>query len=463
MRIIHTSDWHLGQHFYGKSRANEHKKFLYWLLEQIKVHNIDAVIVAGDIFDTGTPPSYAREMYFDFIVNIHQLNCQLVVLAGNHDSVAMLSESKQLLASLSTQVIANVTDASESKIISQQVFPLFDHQGQAQAIICAIPFIRPRDVIKSQAGQSASEKQQSLQQAISDHYQHLYDHALLLSTELLSNKQLSKETLSTDRAVDSIKVQRLPIIATGHLTTIGASVSDSVRDIYIGSLDAFPANAFPKFDYIALGHIHRPQKVLKSGHIRYCGSPIPLSFDELKQDKQIVMLEFISNNNQTTVPKITEIKVPRFQAMAMIKSSVENLAKDIKSEVEQQFGLELNDMNQNEGQPKKLEERIWCDIEIESAGYLQDLTARINQIIEDLPVEVLLVRRSKKSRELMPASQKKITLNELTLEDVFETRMAQENWQTEDEIARKKRMSILFKQAIEQVKSSTPESDEASA
>jgi len=463
MRIIHTSDWHLGQHFYGKSRANEHKKFLYWLLEQIKVHNIDAVIVAGDIFDTGTPPSYAREMYFDFIVNIHQLNCQLVVLAGNHDSVAMLSESKQLLASLSTQVIANVTDASESKIISQQVFPLFDHQGQAQAIICAIPFIRPRDVIKSQAGQSASEKQQSLQQAISDHYQHLYDHALLLSTELLSNKQLSKETLSTDRAVDSIKVQRLPIIATGHLTTIGASVSDSVRDIYIGSLDAFPANAFPKFDYIALGHIHRPQKVLKSGHIRYCGSPIPLSFDELKQDKQIVMLEFISNNNQTTVPKITEIKVPRFQAMAMIKSSVENLAKDIKSEVEQQFGLELNDMNQNEGQPKKLEERVWCDIEIESAGYLQDLTARINQIIEDLPVEVLLVRRSKKSRELMPASQKKITLNELTLEDVFETRMAQENWQTEDEIARKKRMSILFKQVIEQVKSSTPESDEASA
>jgi len=463
MRIIHTSDWHLGQHFYGKSRANEHKKFLYWLLEQIKVHNIDAVIVAGDIFDTGTPPSYAREMYFDFIVNIHQLNCQLVVLAGNHDSVAMLSESKQLLASLSTQVIANVTDASESKNISQQVFPLFDHQGQAQAIICAIPFIRPRDVIKSQAGQSASEKQQSLQQAISDHYQHLYDHALLLSTELLSNKQLSKETLSTDRAVDSIKVQRLPIIATGHLTTIGASVSDSVRDIYIGSLDAFPANAFPKFDYIALGHIHRPQKVLKSGHIRYCGSPIPLSFDELKQDKQIVMLEFISNNNQTTVPKITEIKVPRFQAMAMIKSSVENLAKDIKSEVEQQFGLELNDMNQNEGQPKKLEERIWCDIEIESAGYLQDLTARVNQIIEDLPVEVLLVRRSKKSRELMPASQKKITLNELTLEDVFETRMAQENWQTEDEIARKKRMSILFKQAIEQVKSSTPESDEASA
>jgi len=468
MRIIHTSDWHLGQHFYGKSRANEHKKFLSWLLEQISVHNIDVVIVAGDIFDTGTPPSYAREMYFDFIVNIHQLNCQLVVLAGNHDSVAMLGESKQLLASLSTQVVANVTEVSEGRNISQQVFPLLNQQGQVQAIICAIPFIRPRDIIKSQAGQSASEKQQSLQQAISDHYQHLYDHALLLSTKLLSKKPLStklgsKESQSTDRAIDSIETKRLPIIATGHLTTIGASVSDSVRDIYIGSLDAFPANAFPKFDYIALGHIHRPQKVLKSGHIRYCGSPIPLSFDELKQDKQIVMLEFFPIDGQTTVPKITEIKVPRFQAMAMIKSSVESLAKDIKAEVEQQLGLDSKGINLNEGGIRKREEKIWCDIEIESAGYLQDLTARINKIIEDLPVEVLLIRRSKKSRDLMPANAKKITLNELTLEDVFETRMAQENWQTEDEIARKKRMSILFQQAIEQVKNSTPDSDEVTA
>ena len=92
-RILHTSDWHLGQNFYGKSRANEHQRFLNWLLEQVNEHDIDAVIVAGDIFDTGTPPSYAREMYFDFVVNMHEKNCQLIILAGNHDSVAMLGES----------------------------------------------------------------------------------------------------------------------------------------------------------------------------------------------------------------------------------------------------------------------------------------------------------------------------------------------------------------------------------
>ena len=112
MRIIHTSDWHLGQYFYGKSRANEHQQFLTWLLTQVTEHQIDAIIVAGDIFDTSTPPSYAREMYFEFIAKLQGTNCQLIILAGNHDSVAMLAESKTVLASLSTRVITQVIPAS---------------------------------------------------------------------------------------------------------------------------------------------------------------------------------------------------------------------------------------------------------------------------------------------------------------------------------------------------------------
>ncbi|MFQ3276523.1 MAG: exonuclease SbcD, partial [Colwellia sp.] len=115
MRIIHTSDWHLGQYFYGKSRANEHQQFLTWLLAQVTIHNIEAIIVAGDIFDTSTPPSYAREMYFDFIAKLHLTQCQLVILAGNHDSVAMLSESQAVLASLSTRVISQVIAVSISE------------------------------------------------------------------------------------------------------------------------------------------------------------------------------------------------------------------------------------------------------------------------------------------------------------------------------------------------------------
>lgn len=98
MRILHTSDWHLGQNFYSKSRAAEHDAFLTWLLARAQEHEVDAIIVAGDIFDTGSPPSYARELYNRFVVQLQQTGCRLVVLAGNHDSVAMLNESRDILA-----------------------------------------------------------------------------------------------------------------------------------------------------------------------------------------------------------------------------------------------------------------------------------------------------------------------------------------------------------------------------
>jgi exonuclease SbcD len=328
MRIIHTSDWHLGQYFYGKSRANEHQLFLSWLLEQVPKYEVGAIIVAGDIFDTSTPPSYAREMYFDFIAKLHKTSCQLIILAGNHDSVAMLAESQSVLSNLSTRVITHVVPISEDRddkiahsengydleTLNQQVFALGNGQGKTQAVICAVPFVRPRDVIKSKAGQSASEKQQSLQQAIAAHYQMLYQHAQLLA-----------------RNIEQEQGQAIPIIATGHLTALGVSLndskSDSVRDIYIGSLEAFPAAAFPPVDYIALGHIHRAQRVAKSEHIRYCGSPIPLSFDEAKQEKKVLLAEFSGHY----LEQVTELVIPCFQPLYMVKTSVDDLEINLES------------------------------------------------------------------------------------------------------------------------------------
>ncbi|MFT6900210.1 MAG: exonuclease SbcD [Colwellia sp.] len=412
-RILHTSDWHLGQNFYGKSRANEHQKFLNWLLEQVSEHAIDAVIVAGDIFDTGTPPSYAREMYFDFIVNMHKKKCQLIILAGNHDSVAMLGESKQLLSHLSCQVITSASD-----ILDKQIITLNNKKGQAGAVLCAIPFIRPRDIMTSSAGQSVKEKQQSLQQAISEHYQNLYQQAQDLA-------QLSSDV-------------KLPIIATGHLTTVGVSSSESVRDIYIGTLEAFPANAFPNADYIALGHIHRNQRVAKSEHIRYSGSPIALSFDEATQTKKVLIAEF----EQGKLSQVIEQDIPCFQPLLMVKSKLEHLTQDIN---------ELVDTLNNSEKLLEKDQKIWLDIEINSAEYLQDLTPRIEALVKELPVEVLLVRRSKKSRQSMPESQKKITLNELSLSEVFATRLLQENWQTDLEVNQKIRLEKMFAQTLEQV------------
>lgn len=406
MRIIHTSDWHLGQHFYGKTRASEHKKFLAWLLDQVDNYAVDAIIVAGDVFDTGVPPSYAREMYFDFVSRCHQIGCQLIVLAGNHDSPTMLGESKQVLSRLSTRVIPCV-----SQEISDQVFILSGKNSQA--VICGIPFIRPRDLVSSQAGESAADKQANLQSAISQHYQTLYEHA----------QQLAKQHNPP-----------LPIIATGHLTAVGASVSDSVREIYIGTLEAFPAQAFPPADYIALGHIHQAQKVAKSDVIRYCGSPIPLSFDEVKQDKKLLMVDFLAEASSTKPQtQVQEIVIPRFQALKMLKTALDSVHQAVEAMVTE---LPVNEI-------------LWLDIEIESHDYLQDITSRITNMVKALPVEVLVVRRSKKSRSLMPAQQKKVTLNELSLDEVFDARLALENWENNEN--RKSQITDLFKILAQEV------------
>ncbi|WP_414057223.1 exonuclease subunit SbcD [Pantoea dispersa] len=397
MRIIHTADWHLGQFFYSKSRAAEHQQFLDWLLAAIVQHQVDALIVAGDLFDTGSPPSYARELFNRFVVALQPSGCQLIVLAGNHDSVATLNESRELLACLNTRVITSATPGGE-----QQVLTLQQRDGTPGALLCAIPYLRPRDILRSQAGQSGRDKQLSLLQAIEQHYQHCYAAAV-----------------AQREAMGSV----LPIIATGHLTTVGVSKSDSVRDIYIGTLDAFPAQAFPPADYIALGHIHRAQRIADSDHIRYSGSPIALSFDELGREKSVFLLEF-----STRLESVTPLVIPPFQPMQMLKGAM--------AEIEQQ----LTAFHTYEGDLP-----VWLDIEITTQEYLSDLQRRIEQLTDALPVEVLLVRRSRDQRQRSLARLENETLSELKVEEVFARRLALEE-QLEDE--QRAQLTQLFRSTL---------------
>lgn len=407
MKIIHTSDWHLGQNFMGKSRASEHQAFLSWLLDQIEIHQVDALIVAGDIFDTGSPPSYAREIYNRFIVDIQSKNCVLVILGGNHDSVAMLNESKALLACLNTHVIAEVNDNSDQHIIS-----LSNRQGDVGAILCAIPFIRQRDLLQSKAGQSGEDKQQAMRQAIAEYYQACYQQA----EQLRDNKAL-------------------PIIATGHLVTVNAKTSESVREIYIGTLDAFPANAFPPVDYMALGHIHKPQLVAKSEHIRYSGSPIPLSFDETKgkKPKSVVLVTF----EEGKLAQTQTLEIPCFQPMAIIKGNLKDIEKELSKL------LESNKL--------KDQQTIWLEIEVASQDYLNDLQIRLQQITAELPVEILLLRRERKNKQATLLNEEKETLNELSVEDVFARRLDEETWETDEYKQRVERLKTRFKQIVSEL------------
>lgn len=441
MKVLHTSDWHLGQNFYGKSRAAEHQHFINWLLSQVDTRQIDLVIVAGDIFDTGTPPSYAREMYFNFVVELHKLDCQLLIIAGNHDSVAVLSEAKQVLKPLGCHVVSQANQADDD-----MVFAVNNRAGEPAAVICALPYIRPRDVLMSKAGQSSQEKQQDLQQAITARYSGLYERAQQLADELATDKQA------------------LPIIGTGHLTVVGAKTTESVRDLYIGTLDAYPAILMPAFDYLALGHIHQPQKIAKTEHIRYCGSPIALSFDEAKQTKTVLLANF----EQGRLTQVKSISIPIYQRLAMVKTDLANLVADVSAELEQQSqtdSLERADSLEQANSPEQVNSfeqatTTWLDIELSASDYLSDLQSRLNQLLADFSVEILLVRRSKQARKAMTQTSSKLVLSELSLEEVFSSKLDELELETEpssepcseQNTSKRAVLSDAFNQVVAQVR-----------
>ena len=409
MKILHTSDWHLGQSFFTKSRKNEHAAFLKWLLQQVEAHQIDAIIVAGDVFDTGTPPSYARELYHAFIGELQGMQCTLVVLGGNHDSVSVLNESKALLKYLNSHVIASTYGD-----LSEQVIMLNDRNGQPCAVLCAVPFIRPRDVLVSEAGQSATDKRQALGDAIKQHYGALYNEALSLraSIEEKQAEQGSKNSAA------------IPIIATGHLTALGVSQSESVRDIYIGTLEGFDAKGFPPADYIALGHIHRPQKVAKTEHIRYSGSPIPLSFDELNTQKQVVLVTFES---ESTTPTISTLPVPRFQAMEVIKGDLKAIEAAINKSDAITLASQTDDAVSATDNTISPKDPVWLCIEVETEDYLTDLQQRIQGLLEGKNAEILQLKRKRKRTVNSLTEKQNVQLSELSVNDVFEARLALES------------------------------------
>jgi exonuclease SbcD len=398
MRILHTSDWHLGQYFMGKSRQAEHEALIGWLVEQTRLHAVDAVLIAGDIFDTGAPPSYARELYNRLIVGLHDAGTGLTVLAGNHDSVATMQESRGLLAYLGTVVIPAVQDDPAT-----QIRVLEDRAGAPGAILCAIPFIRARDVMQSTAGQSAQDKQLSLQDAIHAHYQMLYALA-----------EQKRAALGID----------LPIVATGHLTTVGASASESVREIYVGALEAFPTASFPPADYIALGHIHRPQKVGGLEHIRYSGSPIPLSFDEARQRKEMLLVDLDGGG----LKAVTPLEVPCFQPLVSVRGSLAELAVEIRTAAQQATGGGT----------------VWLEVVVAADDYLSDLQARIEALTDGLPVEVLRIRRERGSVAASLSGEARETLDELTPDDVFARRLASEVLDD----ALRNQLSVLYREVV---------------
>ena len=374
----------------GKSRKNEHKALINWLFNVVEDRCVDVVIIAGDIFDTGSPPSYARELYNQMVLGLHKRKCQLVIVAGNHDSVSMLNESKVLLAELNTYVVT----AAKPQEPGTHVVKLYHKEStEVAALLCAIPYIRPRDIFQSEAGLDERSKQGLLAEQIKAFYQDVYQTA-----------QEQSKVLGD-----------IPILGSGHLTTLGASVSESVREIYVGTLESFPVDYFPPFSYLALGHIHRPQKVSGLEHIRYSGSPIALSFDEMTSNKSMVLVDYSVSH---TEPNIQTLSIPCFQALCSVTGELSDVIQALKQAEKNLKSAQLEVKHANGSQPDNTP--LWAEVTLVSDEYVSDLYRQLQLALEGLDIDLLRVKRQLKTQTKSMPQGKNETLSELTVEQVFE-------------------------------------------
>ncbi|MDN3453860.1 MULTISPECIES: exonuclease SbcCD subunit D C-terminal domain-containing protein [unclassified Psychrobacter] len=274
LTILHTSDWHLGRRLYGRLRYEEFESFLQWLQDTISAQKVDILIVAGDIFDTMTPSNKAQALYYEFLGKVSRSCCQhVVIVAGNHDSPTFLDAPSQVLKFLNVHVIGTACDD-----LNDEVLVLGDDDNNPHCIIAAVPYLRDRDVRSSSAGESGQTKDANVISGICKHYDTVADIAKAKQVDLIETHQ-----------------RYIPIIATGHLFALDSKTTedDGVRDLYVGNLGQISASMFDDcFDYVALGHLHVPQRVGGREHIRYSGSPIAMGFGEAKQQKQVLLVQF---------------------------------------------------------------------------------------------------------------------------------------------------------------------------
>lgn len=370
MIILHTSDWHLGRRLYGRRRHAEFAAFLDWLLAVIEAERVDALLVAGDIFDSGLPGGRAQELYYRFLGRVAKSRCRhVVIIAGNHDSPSLLAAPKELLAALNVHVVASPDPAEE-------VLLLRDAQGAPELVVCAVPFLRDQDIREARAGESGTDKEERLLAGIRSHYAR----ALALAEE-------------TARAAGGA-----PVVVMGHLFAAGGSVAegDGTRELYIGSLARVEAGIFPDFPrYVALGHLHGPQRIGGRDNVRYSGAPLAMTFAEAGLEKSVCLIEL--TGEATTV---REIPVPATQRLEQIRGDWPAIAARLE-------------VLAAEG------ESVWLEIIHEDEETAADLRERLDAAAFGTRLEILRVQNERVRRLALARDHADERLEDLSAEDVF--------------------------------------------
>ena len=282
MKILHTADWHLGQLFHEYDRTFEHQAFLNWLLETIKTEKIDVLLVSGDVFDISNPSASSIKMFYSFLQNATRQNplLQIIITAGNHDSASRLEAPKPLLESSNIHIIGTIEKNGDGSIDYEKLtIPLRNKSGEIKSWCLAIPFLRIGDY------PNVPNAENPYAAGVTELYKEAFAFA--------KTKKSAEQT----------------IIAMGHLHTNHAEVTDmdKTERLIMGGVECINATAFDsEIKYVALGHIHKAQRIGGNEHIRYSGSPLPMSFSERNYKHQVTIFEL---ENEITDLKSVEIPI----------------------------------------------------------------------------------------------------------------------------------------------------------
>ncbi len=376
MKVLHTSDWHLGRALYGKKRYAEFEAFLDWLAKTIEDEQVDILLVAGDVFDTSTPSNRAQELYYQFLYQVSHSCCRhVVIIAGNHDSPTFLTAPKALLKALNVYVVGAITNNLSDEVI------VLNNNNQPEAIVCAVPYLRDRDIRTMAAGEGIDDKNLKLIEGLKNHYADV--------CSIAEDKQ---------RHFSKNGYPNVPIIAMGHLFAAGGQTidGDGVRELYVGSLAHVGKDIFPtSIDYLALGHLHVPQVVGGMEHIRYSGSPIAMGYGEAKQNKQVVLVDFIGQKIN-----ITTVAVPRFQELVRITGTLDEICESIR------------ELKANRSQ-------AWLEIEYTGLDIVSHLRDSLEEAVVDSELEILRIKNKRLMERVTKTFEDDDILNDLNPHDVF--------------------------------------------
>lgn len=380
MRLIHTSDWHLGQTLHNFERGYEHQAFLDWLLATLDSEAAEALLISGDIFDTANPSAASQKQFYRFLqqakTRVPHLN--IVIIAGNHDSPGRLEAPGPLLETLDATVIGFVPRLTDGSIDLQKlVVPLKNRTGEVKAWCLAIPFLRPGDVPR------VDTEGDPYMEGIALLYQQTLSHA------------------------QNLRQPGQAIIALGHCHMVGGEISqESERRIVIGGTEALSANMFDaSVAYAALGHLHLAQKVGKQDHLRYCGSPLPMSFAEVAYQHQVLRVDLVGE----VAAEITPLLVPR--AVQLLRVPAQPAAID--EVLAALAGLDLPS-NEDSTQHAYLEVRVRLD------APEPGLRARIETALEGKAVRLAKIETSFAPRQQNDSAPVSLAeLEKLQPDDIF--------------------------------------------